>query len=1052
MDALSRLLASVGRSLGEGLQRVGETELQKQQQADAIRTQAFEQLRVKLFEEYLKAAGNPGFAALTPEEQKQFQQTLALLSIPGGKLDENAYAAAVNLLARVNQQGGLIGTLKTLIERGSLGEAGALLVDMDEEEARRLLRLLGSEGLYSSLITQGKHHRELQALGLRRDQVQYQMLLSQLEHFENIRPLLIDQLRAQINELIEKTRGQELQNRKLREELERLPQLLDAAVREALAKAAMSEEDARRYPEYLEAKIRELGARIGLTEAQIQQVLASVDLTRAQTEQVMAETEGVQLRNFRQRMENELMELFGYDQARAKTISEYLDVFQKAGITDPEVIARRLTSVVGSEEEARRIAASVAQVNERLRRQLEAETLAKELKVSVDRLSLANTYAQMFGSDPSSTDEEVLAALKVAGIPEQLHPLVLSKARWLRTLARYDYLKEITKTIAEMPLPRTEDDMSRMLGPVWEAIVENERGALGEEGARRLANGFINSLKEDMRHARRVADLQLRGEEAKIRETEARAAEAEMRTRHIPLQHTLDQRKVAVAEGQLAVAWANQRLQERIFGLNQQQFTWGQLKDLLEIAGSFAALTGLPDADTFKKEVDTLNKLYDAGMRALAAAAPGCINNNVIPGTNTIFGLALGLSEECRQRVERALDKEVIKVQDENGEVKSLTLRQVFDQVDQLYAITVSRASSYLGMAGAAASGGIGAVPFVFNPTYQSIYNRMLQMAGLPPVDFNQLFYPPEITPPQTPGRTAPPPPGTTAPPPPGTSGAGAGGGTPGTVQGVSIARQYLAPQSVRSALPKLGGIGGEVFTPELSVGLGYAAMVLPGEGGGPDNPIQLKHSSYERLRTECQRKSGNDPAANAICQGVGLAKDKNITRNPNAWHAAAVGLSHMFPAAVGMNPTAPLVSNRNITPDLVENQPAVLRFASAARGRPVGANDATPADVGAYYAYNALHAWRDVIGLSNASPDSFVLYSYALAFLPVGRQQDRNTLRNAVSRAYQFLGGTRSLREEELNRLADTLGFIASRLNAGYMGRALASRATAGQGTNRGR
>lgn len=1028
MDALSRLLASVGRSLGEGLQKVGETELQKQQQADAIRTQAFEQLRVKLFEEYLKAAGNPGFAALKPDEQDQFQKTLALLSIPGGKLDENAYAAAVRLLSKVNQQGGLIGTLKTLIERGSLGEAGALLVDMPEEEARRLLRLLGSEGLYPSLIAQGKHHRELQAVGLDKEKAQYRMLLSQLEHFDTIRPLLVQQAKAQVESL-------NLDNKEKQERLKVLPELLDAARREALAKAAMSEEDARRYPEYLDAKIREVLSRIGLTEAQIQQVLAGVELTKAQTEQVKAETEGIQLRNFRQRMENELMQKYGYDQAKAKTISEFLDVFQKAGTSDPEVIAKWLTPVVGSAEEARKIAASAAEVNERLNRQAEAETLAKELKVSVDKLNLANTYAQMFGSDPSSTDEQLLAALKVAGVPEQLHPLVLSKARWLKTLARYDYLKEITKTIAEMPLPRTEEDMSRMLGPLWDAIVENEKGNLGEEGAKRLANFLVNTLKEDMRYARKAADLKLKGEEAKVRETEARAAKTETETKYIPLQHALEQRRIAVAEGQLAVAWANQRLQEKIFGLNQQQFTWDQLKDLLQAAGSLAAVAGLPDTDAFKKQVDTLNKLYEAGMQALAASAPGCINNNAIPGTNTIYGLALGLDEKCRQKVEQALEKEVIKVDDGKGGTKSMKLKEVFEQVDKLYAITVATASSYIGMAGAAASGGVGATPLAMNPVYQSIYNRMLQMAGLPPVDFNQLL-PPS-------GTTAPSAPGTTAPPPPGAR------STPEAVQGVSLAKQYLAPQNVSKAISKLGGVGGSVFTPELSVGLGYAAMVLPGEGGGPDNPIQLKHESYKKLRTECQKKSGNDPAANAICQGTGLAKSKNITSNPNAWHAAAVGLSHMFPAAVGMDPATALVSNKNITPDMVENQPAVLRFASTARGRQVGANDATPADVGAYYAYQSLLAWKDVIGLGDAPPDSFVLYGYALAFLPIGRQNDKNALRNAVSRAYQFLGGTRKLQNDELDKLADTLGFIASRLNVGYMGRALGSGTASDRGTN---
>lgn len=55
------------------------------------------------------------------------------------------------------------------------------------------------------------------------------------------------------------------------------------------------------------------------------------------------------------------------------------------------------------------------------------------------------------------------------------------------------------------------------------------------------------------------------------------------------------------------------------------------------------------------------------------------------------------------------------------------------------------------------------------------------------------------------------------------------------------------------------------------SADIGYAAAVLPVEGGvgTPNGPLQLV--SFSDIRENCQKQWGNDPTALALCQGRGM-------------------------------------------------------------------------------------------------------------------------------------------------------------------------------------
>ncbi len=149
----------------------------------------------------------------------------------------------------------------------------------------------------------------------------------------------------------------------------------------------------------------------------------------------------------------------------------------------------------------------------------------------------------------------------------------------------------------------------------------------------------------------------------------------------------------------------------------------------------------------------------------------------------------------------------------------------------------------------------------------------------------------------------------------------------------------HLAGRRKRVGDPKPGNMPSGFS----DAGTGYAALVAPVEGGfGSGNPLQLIHQSYSGIKTECEKRYGNDPARLALCQGEGLARRLNINPSTPAWYAA---LNHFLPEAL-KNPNEP------IRKEYADANPVFQRFS--------GKELPTGRDVAAAYIYYHLDTYRD--------------------------------------------------------------------------------------------
>ncbi len=488
MDAFSRLLASIGQSLGRGLGQVGQTELEQRQRLEALEFQRKANISGQLLQTFTQLLNTQGIQEVEPGGIDAIKQAITDLAL--GKIDSPAVQEAIAVFPRVADSANKIAIYRELATK-DLDALSRLVANTTPDEAQKFLNAVGLGGMYEGLRSRGEILNEADRLGLQLTREQIEDLAARrkalLAKLEPEIELLREQGRltkAQADEIIAKlplvlTRLQlEAQNlavqiRKGEIEVSRLDEILDAQIKKDLAAVGVSEAQA--------AVLRE---QIGLIREQIKSEVLRQAQIEAETERTRAQTELTREQRELIRAEAELA------RARAQQITATLE----------PTIRSILADIALKEAQAGEVAARTEAILQRL--PLELENLILDIRkkqIELDRLPdyLDAQLKKMFADIGLTEAQTGLTEANIALVRERVKSEVLNQ---LKTEAEIELIKrqadlvaENIKTAAQERGIKLTQSATNWLKDIFQLAVE--LSADTPEKAKELLQGFGNFYK-----------------------------------------------------------------------------------------------------------------------------------------------------------------------------------------------------------------------------------------------------------------------------------------------------------------------------------------------------------------------------------------------------------------------------------------------------------------------------------------------------------------------------------------------------------------------------
>jgi len=660
MDAFSRLLATIGQSLGKGLGQVGQTELEQRQRLEVLEAQRKANISGQLLQTFTQLLNTQGIQEVDPEGIEAIKRAVTDLAL--GKIDSPAVQKAIEVFPTVAASANKIAVYRELATK-DLDALSRLVANTPPEEAQKFLSAVGLGGMYEGLRARGEILTEADRLGL-------QLTREQIENLAAQRKALLEKLGPEIRLLEQQgrltaaeadkilatlplllTRLQlEAQNlavqvKKGEIEASKLDQVLDARIKEDLAKAG-----------FYEAKAEVLREQIGLIREQIKSEVLRQAQIEAETERIKAETELT-----RERTKLIIEQIKSEAQRRGieltKAALEWLEDIAKLAFglsaETPEE-ARELLKAFGSfyslpedfiNLAANRIAVAVreAKADKDLQR---TGALAKAIRDVME--------TSMAAESPEAARKVAEAMLPPMVSPE-LKALVGNMAYYLKTLRLGADIATVVEPYMKV-LPQTPEDESRLLRRLYDSII----GLKGDtpEG-RRIANGLVNTVKGQWALTRTLQSLEQESKRADIDKDKALAALYRVQAALAPKQFGLEEQKLALQEQRLAFE-REQFTFEKWYKTEQVKLGWARL-ELDKLIAEAKAAGASDDVIKALKDLASVAKTADdLATRALAnrlrqLGKDSCARKLESAGSITILEAVRADDRECNEAIRQIL-------------------------------------------------------------------------------------------------------------------------------------------------------------------------------------------------------------------------------------------------------------------------------------------------------------------------------------------------------------------------------------------------------------
>jgi hypothetical protein len=309
MDAFSRLLASIGQSLGKGLGQVGQSELEQRQRLEALEAQRKASVSGQLLQTFTQLLNTQGIQEVDPEGIRAIQQAVTDLAL--GKIDSPNVQTAISIFPKVADSANKIAVYRELATK-DLDALSRLIVNTNPDEAQKLLNAVGLRGMYEGLRSRGEILTQADQLGLQltKEQIenltaQRKALLAELEPKIRLLEAQGQLTAAQAQDILQKlplaltklqleAQNLAIQAKKGEIELDRLDEILDAQIKKDLAAVGVSEAQAavlREQIPLIREQVKTEVLRQAQIEAETERTKAQTELTKAQAQQITATLE-----------------------------------------------------------------------------------------------------------------------------------------------------------------------------------------------------------------------------------------------------------------------------------------------------------------------------------------------------------------------------------------------------------------------------------------------------------------------------------------------------------------------------------------------------------------------------------------------------------------------------------------------------------------------------------------------------------------------------------------------------------------------------------------
>jgi hypothetical protein len=653
MDAFSRLLASIGQSLGRGLGQVGQTELEQRQRLEVLETQRRAQISSQLLQTFTQLLNTQGIQEVDPEGIKAIQQAVTDLAL--GKIDSPSVQTAISVFPRVADSANKISVYRELATR-DIDALSRIIVNTDPEEAQRLLRAVGLQGIYEGLRARGEILREADRLGLQltREQIeslaaQRQALLAKLEpEIERLKAetaLTNEQANALRQRLPLELTNLQLQAQRLgidiakgEKELARLDELLDLNLRRLATEIGLTEEQTNLLREKIKTEI--VGR--AKTEAEIRRIEADTEVAKAQAELIRRQTDltAEQIKSLAQDRGIRLTE------SALNWLKDITKFAIETSADTPEKV-KELLQGLGSfynfpsdfiDSAANRIATAVREAN--VDRDLQRTgALANAIGLVMDRAMAAES--------PEAA-RRIAEVLLPPSVSPELKTLVGNMAYYLKALGLGKDIATIIEPYMKL-LPQTPEDESRLLRELYDSLIR-AKGDTPE--SRRIANGIVNTIKGQWTLTRALQSLEIEGKKADIDKDQSLAALYKAQAALAPKQFALEEQKLAFEREQFTF--------EKWYKTEQVKLGWARLELDKLIAQAQAAGAGEDITKTLKDLASVAKTADDLATRALAQrlrelGAADCARKLESAGTITILEAVRADDAKCNGVIERVL-------------------------------------------------------------------------------------------------------------------------------------------------------------------------------------------------------------------------------------------------------------------------------------------------------------------------------------------------------------------------------------------------------------
>jgi hypothetical protein len=614
MDAFSRLLATIGQSLGKGLGQVGQAELEQRQRLEVIEAQRKGQVSSQLLQTFTQLLNTQGIQEVEPSGIEDIKKAITDLAL--GKVDSPNIQRAIAVFPQVASSANKIGVYRELATR-DIDALARLVHRADPEEAKKLLNAIGLGGLYSAIRTRGEILTTADELGI-------QLTKEQIENLATQRRVMEAQIAKWAKEM-------ELTEAQTKQILKTLPLQLTKLQLEI----AKGEKELARFDEYLDAiikglnldnlkkevnieKLKEEIKKVVLERAKIE---AEIEETKARTKWLEAQAENLWKKYNLERVETAINAFKGT-----------LEALAKAGTTDPNIIKSFLSSVFSAVD---------FNVGEDVLEGLSKDAANTVSAVVTGRdLQLTESLAKTGGAlvtaasqlkDPKAARDFVLTLLPKS-VSEETRKKFGELAYKVASAVIINEIQEDTKRVLQEPPPPKERE-GDVLRPLYEKAVK----AFGPA----YANGLMSQIKAYWEFQRQMQGIKMDSERAEAAQKKAMALYYNALAATLPEKLALEREEIKIKWEQVRQGWAKLNLEQLKFQAEQS----GN-QDLIKLVNNSA--TAAKNIGVAAKEM-LASHLERKGHAQCVQLVKGGDPEN-------LASMILGIGGECSNTIKRILD------------------------------------------------------------------------------------------------------------------------------------------------------------------------------------------------------------------------------------------------------------------------------------------------------------------------------------------------------------------------------------------------------------